>query len=507
MEQLLKKRSVQLTGCALDKQEECPISGEYTLPDYCPDIAVVLKCFAYPHIQNRQWSGDQLLVDGSAIVRVLYLDEERRCVRSLEFVQPFACTIHGEQRVDNAAVNVDLCTKYLNCRALSPRRIEVRGAIVVSAYADCVTHTDLGIETDDAALHTRVQTYKTTTPCGMCDKIVTVSDSLEFPASLPSAEILLGGECRAVIRECKLLAGKAIVKGQVFLHQLYVASDDDSTHCLDYTLPFSQILDVEGAAEGLPYKAFVRILSDTERCNVGPDGENTTLDVSVKLLVQVQVYAREDVSILQDAYHSRYPITKQTETVTLSDLLGTRWEETVLPMQIAVQTGRWQAIVDVCVQPLEHTTEHEDGRLEVKGRLMVCVVACDADGEIVYDEFIEEYVLEYPSQGNDSVVHITPATVKYRMVENCLELQSTLCVAVTEMCRHPVTAISGLRLQQDMPYPQQKVTALLYYADAGQTAWDIGCQCHASPECICEENNLTEGCVTEPMVLVVPMLR
>ena len=71
MEQLLKKKSVRLSGLAMDKQEECPISGEYTLPEYCPDVAVVLKCFAYPRILSRQWSGDQLLLDGNAVIRVL----------------------------------------------------------------------------------------------------------------------------------------------------------------------------------------------------------------------------------------------------------------------------------------------------------------------------------------------------------------------------------------------------------------------------------------------------
>lgn len=507
MEQLLKKRSVCLTGCALDKQEECPITGEYTLPEYCPDIAVILKSFAYPHIQNRQWSGEQLLLDGSAVIRVWYLDEDRRCLRSLEFTQPFSCTMRGEGKVDNGAVNIELSTKYLNCRALSPRRIEVRGAIAIGAYADRDVCVDLGVDTDDEALYTRAQTFEITTLGGMCDKILTVSDSVEIPDHLPPVEMLLGGECCAVIQECKLLVGKAIVKGQVFLHQLYLSAvGGEGTHSLDYAIPFSQILDIDGAVEGQPFRAFVQILSDTERCNVGPSGANTSLDISVKLLVQVQAYVREEISVLQDAYHGRFPITKQTERVGLCAVLGSRFEETVLPMKVAVETGRWQAIVDVSVQSLEHVVEQKDGRLEIKGRLLVCVVACDMDREIVYDEFVEEYVLEYPSIGNNADIRLTPTALKYRMIENCIEMQVTLCVTITDIHCKSIEAISGLRLQQDAPYPQQKVTAMLYYADAGETAWDIGCCCHTSPSCICEENGLMDECVPEPMVLVVPVI-
>ena len=133
MEQLLQKQIVKAGCCVLDHQEECAVVGEYSLPDYCPDIAVVLKCIVTPRVQNRQWSGDQLLLDGIAEIRVLYLDEERRCVRSVEFSQPISCSLRGEGKVDTALVSLELTPKYVNCRAVGPRRLEIRGA--VTAYA------------------------------------------------------------------------------------------------------------------------------------------------------------------------------------------------------------------------------------------------------------------------------------------------------------------------------------------------------------------------------------
>lgn len=366
MKQLLRRSTVQLTGCALDEQQECPISGEYTLPEYCPDVAVVLKCFAYPRIQNRQWSGEQLLLDGNAVIRVLYLDENRRCIHSLEFTQPFSCSLRGEGRVDNAAVNLELNTKYLNCRAVSPRRIEVRGAVSVAARADCSVKKDVCVAADDAGLCLRTETLAVTVPVGVADKVMTVSESLEFDNAMPPAEMLLGGECRAYIRECKLLMGKAIVKGYVTVHQLYTdTADGEHVHCLDYVIPFSQIIDLSEAREGMPCGAVVNILSDTERCSVGPGGEQTILDVSVKLLVQVQVYETDEFTVLNDAYHNQYPVTAQTEELTLSSLVDTRWEMTTLPMKIAVPADRWGEVLDVIVSPQECKTECKIGRAHV----------------------------------------------------------------------------------------------------------------------------------------------
>ncbi len=504
MEQLLKKKSFRLSGCALDKQEECPISGEYTLPEYCPDVAVVLKCFAYPRILNRQWSGDQLLLDGNAVLRVLYLDEERRSVHSLEFTQSFSCALRGEGKVDNAAVQLELGTKYLNCRAVNPRRVEVRGAVTVTAYAECVLHKDLATTTENTALYTREVTQAITVPCSFADKVLTVSECVEFPDTLPPAEMLLGGECQAVIRDCKLLAGKAIVKGNVYFHQLYTTADE-AVYSLDFAVPFSQILDVNDATEGMPYKATVQILSDTERCIVGPDGENSLFEICVKLLIQIWLYQQEEITVIKEAYHSRYPASAQMEETETCCVIGTRWEETVLPMQLTVPSGRWQEIVDVCVQSPELTCTCNDGRVEAKGRLCVCVVARDMDGEIVYDEFLEDYSLSYVCEGNATDLHVVPIGCKYRVIDNSLELQVSLCVTIIDKQCERMNVLADLRLQQDMPYPKQKATAWLYYADAGESVWDIGRHCHTSSKGICEENRLEDECVREPMVLVIPV--
>lgn len=506
MEQLLRKSTIQMTGYAIDKQEEYPISSEYTLPEYCPDVAVVLKCFADPRIQNRQWSNNQLLLDGNVIIRVLYLDEERKCVRSLEFAQPFACSLQSGGQINHAALVLDLQTKYLNCRALSPRRIEVRGAITVKAQAEGTTGTTVVTATDEEGLHTRTEAVIFTIPVRACDKVISVSDALEFDSTLPAAEMLLGGECRATIHECKLLPGKAIIKGHIYIHQLY--TDDTSamqTHCLDYTLPFSQIMDVDEAREGMPYKASVQILSDVERCSVGPDGKNTILDVTVKLLLQVQVYQKQEVTLLKDAFHSRYPVTVQTEEIELISLLSTRWESTVLPMQFAMPNGKWEEIVDIIVQPQSAIAQCGDGRASIKGRMAVCVVARDTDGEVVYHEFTEEYAIEQHCNGNMLQVKPVVTALNYRVVGDKLELQIKLCICISEYRSEKKQRICDLSLQRETPYPHQNVSALLYYAESGETVWEIGRRCHASPACILEENDMTDECIRDNTVIIVPI--
>ena len=82
-------KAVAVPEILFDDFDEQPVDCDFVLPDYCPDIAAVLKCTMRPVIQSKQMSGDRLTAEGQAMIRVMYLDEGRKCVRCCEFSQPF----------------------------------------------------------------------------------------------------------------------------------------------------------------------------------------------------------------------------------------------------------------------------------------------------------------------------------------------------------------------------------------------------------------------------------
>lgn len=506
MEALLNKRSVQLSQRIMNQSEECAISGEYILPEYCSDIAVILKCFAYPHVQNRQWSGDQLMIDGAADIRVLYLDEGRQCVHSLEFSQPFSCVMRSSADMDVTAVELHLSTKYVTCRAVSPRRIEFRGAITISAEAECAVLADIAEALDADGFYARTERVPITVPGTMCEKVMSVTESLEFDRSLPPAEKLLGGECRAVIKEAKILTGKVITKGMVYIHQLYTDTPEGmDTYPLDYSVPFSQILDVPEAREGLTCKTSVQVLSDAERCSIGPDGENTILDVVIKLLIQVQVYHPSEVMLLQDAFHGHYPVSVKMEDMHLSSFVGQRYEEEKVMLHVTLPPGHWRQVIDAWVQCQDIQEECLDGAILHKGRFQIACVTRDAEDEIVIHEFLEEYRLKFSIQGNHAIALPVVTDVRCRIHEEKLEVLVTLSVCISEWQLDCCRVVSDLSLVEESPYPKYKANVLLYYASGGESLWNIGRSCHTSPQEIARENHLSGEFVDDACVLIVPV--
>ena len=507
MKQLLSKNTTLTTHCVSEKREEAPISGEYVLPEYCVDIAEILKCFAYPHIQNRQWSQDQLLVDGVTVIRVLYLAEDRRCLRSLEFAQPFSCIFRGIEEVDCSDIFLSVLTKYCTCRAVSPRKIEVRGAVLASACVDSVVSKHVCVcDEHDRSLFVRSEEVCLSVPGASCEKVFTISESLEFDHSLPPAEMLLGGTCQAVVRECKLLKGKVIVKGEVFLHQLYTDSTEgNQTYILNFNIPFSQIVDVAEVVDGIPYKASVQVLSDTEKCSVGPDGENTMLDVSVKLLIQFKTYQPCVRPLMCDAFHCAYPMDVLTDEIQVTEWIEQKDEQYDETFHCDAPIEQWQEILDVWAQMLDQSCTTENGHCCVKGRLQIGCLVRDVHGEIVCREFVQDYHRKVQCRGNSPEISCQITHVRYRTTNKCLDVIAEFHVCIADMNKKTVRFICDLNPQTEQAYPENKVSALVYYADAGETVWDIARKCHASPQIIMEENDLTEDLIPGETILVIPM--
>ena len=164
MDLKVMNKGIAVCETLFDDFDERPVDCDFVLPDYCPDIAAVLKCTLKPVVQSKQLSGDRLIADGIALIRVMYLDEGRKCVRCCEFSQPFTSTFAVKNVSVGAMIQVTAKTDYVNCRATSPRRLDVHGAFTVklkiTAEGGCEVVS--GLKGD--RLYTRKQTVSFTVP-------------------------------------------------------------------------------------------------------------------------------------------------------------------------------------------------------------------------------------------------------------------------------------------------------------------------------------------------------
>ena len=113
---------------------------------------------------------------------------------------------------------------------------------------------------------------------------ISISDETEIPSSQPPVSCIIRSVCNARECEVKLISGKLLAKGQVQVKLLY--SYDEGIEPLEFTMPFSQIIDLDGVDDTF----ICSVRAQTVSCELTPspdkNGENRILrcELALKLL-------------------------------------------------------------------------------------------------------------------------------------------------------------------------------------------------------------------------------
>ena len=141
---------------------------------------------------------------------VYYQGEEGAGLCQTEQKLPFTKLLDLPEFVFTAwAVQVEGQTEYLNCRTVNPRRIEVRGRmLVVSVHTQ--VKTDVITALSDGGVEQKLVTLSGVRRAAVLEKLVTVEAKSAFPRRPPPFLDLSGN---ASVGDLKLLNGKAVAKG------------------------------------------------------------------------------------------------------------------------------------------------------------------------------------------------------------------------------------------------------------------------------------------------------
>ena len=151
MDYMTRKEKCTVCETVFEGSSEQPVDLELSLPDYCPDVERILKCRICPGISAGSITGDRLDVDGNVTIRLYYLDSKKQAIRLCEHTSPFSCSFTLRNADPECISRIRLRTGYLNCRAVSPRKLDIHGAFTVmaSVYKPGEKQYCTGIEGDD----------------------------------------------------------------------------------------------------------------------------------------------------------------------------------------------------------------------------------------------------------------------------------------------------------------------------------------------------------------------
>ena len=206
-------------GADCTAKAELPLETELLISDYLPPVQRIVKCFAKPVVLQKQLAPGRLTLEGYLRCTVYYQGEEGAGLCQTEQKLPFTKALELPSFAATAwTACVEGQTEYLNCRAVNPRRIEVRGAygLVVSVHAQLSTEVITALS--EGGIEQKPVTLAGVRRAATLEKLVTIEGALTFPKP-PAAILDITGtaEVREVykISSAGTIAGSLVTSGNI----------------------------------------------------------------------------------------------------------------------------------------------------------------------------------------------------------------------------------------------------------------------------------------------------
>ena len=492
----------------LDTVAEQPAEVDLTLPDYCPDIEKILKCSLTPKIRSKTLSGGQLQVDGVCVVNVLYVEREKKTIRCCEHSVDFSRSFTVRDAGEGSIVLTKTKPEYINCRALSPRRLVMHGAF--SLYAKMIVpRTALLYTPDRDGMEVLSETTRLFNLCAGCQEQFTVSEEISV-ADKPAVEGVLYARADAAVTEAKAVSGKLLLSGDININLFYLSDlETGETAKLNYLLPFHHILDCEGMEEGSEHPVHVELMSFDVRLKNDILSDKPALAFDAMLCVSAEGFTATDTEWITDAYCTAFACTPQFAEVTATAQVCTVSETSIEKMTAKIDGCKLSKILDIYADSVTLDAERGDG-LTAKGKINLCILGLDENGFPVLVERACDYERRIGAADGCNCMlfdSVRVVSISYRLAEDggvdirC-ELHISGCAVQSEALR----TVSAVDVDEDTPLPPPACALTLYYAGAGESLWQIAKLHNTSMALLQAENSLEAEILDSPQMLLIPKL-
>ena len=493
----------------LDTVAEQLADVDLTLPDYCPNIEKILKCTLIPKLQSKSLSGGQLQLDGVCIVNVMYVESEKKtircCEQSVDFSQSFSVRDAGE----NYIVLTKTKSEYINCRALSPRRLVMHGAF--SLYAKVISSRKTELFTPDGEdLQTYREQIRLADLKSNCQEQFTVSEEISA-ADKPAIESILYSKVKAGITDAKAAGGKLMLNGEISVRLFYLTDiETGETAKLDYILPFTQIIDCEGIDENTENIFNCEVMTFDIRLKNDILSDKPAIAFDAMLCVSAQGYLPDDVEVVTDAYSTECVSAPQFSTLKYVGGVCDINEVFIEKLNADISDGKIAKVLDIYADSVSVDSSYSDGALSAKGKISLCILAQNEDGYPVFAERGFDFERAVSSAGGCNKMLFENArvlSVSYRLTDdNSVEIRCEIKLCGGAVKCDSMTSLSGVEVFEDKPLQSDGCALTLYFASKGENLWDIAKSHNTSSQLLLSENSLDELVLDSDKMLLIPKL-
>jgi hypothetical protein len=489
-------------------QEE---TAETIVPDYCPDIARIIHTEGAVFLHSRELRDGKAEVSGSVRVTVLYTPDGERGIRALEFAVPFTSVTDGKAFPDCAALYASADPELLETRMLNPRKVFTRCKLVLRLTG--YRKTQLSFATDAAAdealcIEKKREVQQTTVLTHLAEKDFTFTGELSLSPGKEAPAEVLSSRVSGTVTEARLVDSKLVCKG-VFALSVLTRTGDGGCCSFSQELPFSQILEVEGAAENAAATVRLQLTGSDIQCG-GSDADGRTLPVTLYLHAMALVRQTQEVTLLSDLYSTAYDLTYQAEPVTLTDYADAfvRRQSVREVLEIGVVAD---SILSLAVRCGAVSVSREGETFVLRTAAVIRALYLDEGGSALLAERSADVTcqVELPEGCAVTAAAVCPEEAQGSLGERGIEVRFPVEFRGEAVSRKKRVCIASAKLDKDTPKDFSGAPSLvLRCLGKEETLWELGKRYHTTAAMILGANGVEdEASLPREKLLLIPRNR
>lgn len=483
---LLKKEEAILYSSQYDLPVTGEGGGEYTMPDYYPEIRRLVSVSAKALPDSKFLSGKLLEFGGTIAFSILYIGDDGGLV-----CVPYACEYSGNSQLPSepqgggAAIHVETVAEAPQCRVLAPRTVSLKTRLRTRIMGDeANVYTCRAIDTDGERIGTEDEGTLETLP----GTLHTVKRGYAFATGSVSGELRERAgtkpiSCDGTVNVTDATAQKDAVhvKGEICIHCLALAPDGLYT-VLRGCIPFEEVMPAEGAKEGDAVTAWGRVAS----VSIQADEETGVIRTEAEYDLNGLWSRTAEVPVTQDIYSTEYDLeAKHSDYNVLSLLCCTNGALSLNGSgQRQSKAGANDYLIEICAQPVVEKVECADHKLLFCGNCNIKALIA-SDGDVVSEEFVIPIKYEQRAQEDvapqdivwQAVCSVSDASG--RLEGDRIHASVELSIAANAAKKTQHSPVTEAIIDKYAKHDAEDSCIRICFPEAGQRVWEIAKRCGA----------------------------
>lgn len=485
---------------------ERSVETELSLPDYCSDIKKILKCTLTADIHSTSVSSDRINVKGTALIRLIYVGEKDKidcCEKTVEL------SLSGQSRQwgPKSVLVAQALTDYINCRAVSQRKVSLSGSVSVICRVMTPEKKEIFCCEDKDIELRKTGLIQENLIC-QTEKSFDMSETVALDKSQPSIGKILRQHAYVSIDSGKAVDGKMLIKGELTVHCVYCTDDGEGKILsLTHIMPLSQIIDLEGIDETCEIRIDCNVSQLLVCAKSDSSGAGRLLDIAARISCYICGFKNKEYEYISDCY-----CTKKKHSAVYADEsvhVPAYFSEKKMTLKESIQIGSVREICDIWAGECKASFVAAEGGAKGRITLTACMICTDESDLPVFREKELEFECDIPLEGNfceldgcfNAQVHkLSASTVRDGTVEITAEVFTV--IRIYGVCS--VNYVCGLKEREADESSEKGPALVVYYCDGGERLWDIAKKYSAPLGAVREENSVNDEIMKAGSMLFIP---